>query len=500
VRKKDAIKLEDESNSKYDWSHAKFDNIFSKVLFSLNESEYSFKIKDALNINDIVSSYNRYLHGLTITRAIILSTLLKFMLFLIFAVLAPYGLLGKSAYNYYNFFYAPIFSFHYYIAFIFFSFFFIFISFWINRKLNLCSIFTVSLVTVIIYVFFIVISYSVFRSFEALFLLAAFSGGYLLIIFDTLLLFYIMLSIASGLGELNKYKSNFFLDDSHKRYYHSFLRFLGLPITTGFNKSKFFSLILNITGILLECIGFYYIIHISDLAKSIKFWIFDFYSESDSLYLLIFLFVVLIAIQIIFFISKIVKKLSRRISLKSVDELRRIDERKPVLFLRPFIDDQVELSKWKMPLNIRLIDPNIQSTTLDELIVQNYSHLGPVIALGNPEDKIPPIGAARKYVSGETWREILTSLMKESVLILIAVSKTNNLIWEIQQIFENEYQEKTILVFSPNINVDLDKKKLKNQKIITMSFPEKNSCLLTTAQKGSESEYNIAIRHALTKK
>src|ERR1700733_9080082 len=56
--------------------------------------------------------------------------------------------------------------------------------------------------------------------------------------------------------------------------------------------------------------------------------------------------------------------------------------RPPILFLRAFRDDQVSLAAARLPLLMRLIDPGSIGGSLEELIVQEYTGLGPVVAIG----------------------------------------------------------------------------------------------------------------------
>jgi hypothetical protein len=73
---------------------------------------------------------------------------------------------------------------------------------------------------------------------------------------------------------------------------------------------------------------------------------------------------------------------ARRRALLSAEAARQLDRRPPILFLRAFRDDQVSLAAARLPLLTRLIDPGSIGGSLEELIVQEYTGLGPVVAIG----------------------------------------------------------------------------------------------------------------------
>jgi hypothetical protein len=115
---------------------------------------------------------------------------------------------------------------------------------------------------------------------------------------------------------------------------------------------------------------------------------------------------------------------ARRRALLSAEAARQLDRRPPILFLRAFRDDQVSLAAARLPLLTRLIDPGSIGGSLEELIVQEYTGLGPVVAIGAPTDPPLPLGVSRMYCSGETWQETVDGLMQESARIVIAIDSS----------------------------------------------------------------------------
>ena len=69
------------------------------------------------------------------------------------------------------------------------------------------------------------------------------------------------------------------------------------------------------------------------------------------------------------------------------------------------------------------MQPNIGGT-LEELIVQECTWLGPVVAIGDPSHPLPPLGVSRMYCNGDTWQETVNGLMQESARIVIVVDSS----------------------------------------------------------------------------
>jgi hypothetical protein len=126
------------------------------------------------------------------------------------------------------------------------------------------------------------------------------------------------------------------------------------------------------------------------------------------------------------------------------------DGRSPVLFLRPFAAEGLPFvqgadSKYgrysgetqKKSTAIRSMsdadgnqrdeDPTI-SIPFDVYFGPTFrERLGPFIALGNPEDYLPPEGATRTYFEDEDWFEYFQRMARQSVCTVMPISNSDNL-------------------------------------------------------------------------
>ena len=177
--------------------------------------------------------------------------------------------------------------------------------------------------------------------------------------------------------------------------------------------------------------------------------------------------------------------LSIPLSQKSTDKLRKDDTRKPILYLRSFLDDNettltpcTKLSSslgvdppyywlrdfgledgvryttgkfiikygysfWPSRL-IRLFFGNPLDTS-EEQLTDYFKKYGLVVAIGKPGEKLTTPGASRMYVTNEEWQQTVIDLLKESQIILLQPSTTDGVWWEIDKVLKECKPENIIL-------------------------------------------------------
>ena len=108
----------------------------------------------------------------------------------------------------------------------------------------------------------------------------------------------------------------------------------------------------------------------------------------------------------------------RKCSAKSADEILASDG-SPVLYLRSFQDDDEaeQISGWYL--------------TDEEQVTLALSDLGPVIAVGEPGEVLPDLGAARFVLHEERWQEEVRHLVDRALLVVVRVATTPGLLWEV---------------------------------------------------------------------
>jgi hypothetical protein len=126
--------------------------------------------------------------------------------------------------------------------------------------------------------------------------------------------------------------------------------------------------------------------------------------------------------------------LAKRYSAIDAEMALAKDDRAPILFLRSFLDQFTGNDRW------------IYVESDEELIYPVVKHLGPVIAIGQPGEFLPPLSASRLYINADSdWHSVVKEYMARSQLVIISPSDTEGVIWEISTAFKLSRPKKVLL-------------------------------------------------------
>lgn len=154
-------------------------------------------------------------------------------------------------------------------------------------------------------------------------------------------------------------------------------------------------------------------------------------------------------------VARVFSRMARRVMVQTYDEARKSDQRLPVLFLRAFADDHRVLKQNPASTLERFFTLTGEPGTQDEIILDSASPYGPVVAIGDPDDPIPPFGAARTFVGSGDWQAVVSQLMTESHSVIISIDESPGLAWEIEEIVRQGSIRKTLFLFGPELDAQL---------------------------------------------
>jgi hypothetical protein len=106
----------------------------------------------------------------------------------------------------------------------------------------------------------------------------------------------------------------------------------------------------------------------------------------------------------------------------------------PIIVLRSFRDDSSRAGG---------------TFTFEQLAGAVLRTFGPLVAIGKPGERLPPLGAARVYRTNDTWQGTALDLMATAKLIVMIAGTTSGLQWEFDRIFERDWQRKLLIVLLP---------------------------------------------------
>lgn len=162
--------------------------------------------------------------------------------------------------------------------------------------------------------------------------------------------------------------------------------------------------------------------------------------------LLIFLFVSMVIGGPMLLVSCIFFLRAARASQPSIAEVRAQDERRPILLLRSFRDDRL-MAPRRRRYFIWVVSA---ARRFEQAIAGSFEAFGPLIAIGEPGEKLPQIGAARTYLSDREWQEAVLGWINESLIIVMIAGSTQWIQWELHRILDKERSRHLLILIPPD--------------------------------------------------
>lgn len=116
-----------------------------------------------------------------------------------------------------------------------------------------------------------------------------------------------------------------------------------------------------------------------------------------------------------------------------------------ILYLRSFADEKATK---------KIIRRFSDSRSEEEMLIDAFSDIAPVYAIGDPADKRMPYGASRIYVDDSIWKSTVEELAVNAEIVVLRLGRTNNFWWEVNMALKKVPIEKIVFVipWSKNFN------------------------------------------------
>lgn len=138
-------------------------------------------------------------------------------------------------------------------------------------------------------------------------------------------------------------------------------------------------------------------------------------------------------IGLVVFISGLMIIRGRRHLARGGEEAMATDPRPPVLYLRQFSDDGAKHALSLLGSRRRLSFSSWVKRTYEERIGGALAHLGPMVAIGRPDEPLPELGSARIYVGDDAWQAKVGELIDRSGVVILQIGETEGIRWEVAQ-------------------------------------------------------------------
>jgi len=134
----------------------------------------------------------------------------------------------------------------------------------------------------------------------------------------------------------------------------------------------------------------------------------------------------------------------RRMRVGGAERALAEDERALIVYLRPFDADSAEIAtRWSSRQRISPFGG--VEKTFEERLARTLRKIGPFVAIGDPTERLPQLGAARLYAADEEWQPKVDELTARAGVILLHAGESQGLAWEVRHAIALDAPERLIL-------------------------------------------------------
>ena len=147
---------------------------------------------------------------------------------------------------------------------------------------------------------------------------------------------------------------------------------------------------------------------------------------------------------------------SAKLLAPSASDLQAKDPRKPVLFLRSFHDENLQITTVVQRQGKHGTSTEYVDVRLEEAVGDQFAPFGPLIAIGKPGEALPLLGAARNYYTDAEWKSAITRWMDQARILLVVPGLTPGLGWELDSIQRRGHVAKLLVLMPPGSDAPAD--------------------------------------------
>ncbi|MFI9201157.1 hypothetical protein [Streptomyces sp. NPDC053048] len=143
------------------------------------------------------------------------------------------------------------------------------------------------------------------------------------------------------------------------------------------------------------------------------------------------------------------RRRGRRHHVRVVRTLEEAKREPYVLYLRPFAEDATgrlmphAFSRWQ-GVGGSLV--NGSSLTLEEGVCRIFRGFGRPLAVGEPDEALPPTGSRRLYLPLHDWQPTVTSLIADARLVLLVAGTSRGTLWELAEVIRLRRPESVLVL------------------------------------------------------
>lgn len=153
----------------------------------------------------------------------------------------------------------------------------------------------------------------------------------------------------------------------------------------------------------------------------------------------------IVLIILIVVLAVVIMRFFWRLVVSDARRLLEDQDYRPIVFLRSFSDDAATVTSK------RLFDRLVwRRRRLEEVAVSALAPLGAAIAIGQPGERLPRLGAVRAYYSDDAWQAAVLEWMRRAQLIVLVSGASHWTLWELRQVVDLGNHAKLVLMMPPD--------------------------------------------------
>ena len=121
---------------------------------------------------------------------------------------------------------------------------------------------------------------------------------------------------------------------------------------------------------------------------------------------------------------------------------------RPTVYLRSFRDEDADLVPSSLAMRLQL-----RRVRLEEAVVGMLAGLGPAVAIGQPGERSPRLGALRAYYPNEAWQDAVQKWVGTSRLIVVTAGSSPSVLWELQHLAANGLMDRVLMIVPPDLDI-----------------------------------------------
>src|SRR5215471_1698461 len=136
--------------------------------------------------------------------------------------------------------------------------------------------------------------------------------------------------------------------------------------------------------------------------------------------------------------------LGRRMRVSGAERVLAEDARPPIVYLRPFGTDRAEIAR-RLSSWVRISPREGFEKTYEQRLARTLHKIGPLVAVGDPTERLPLLGAARTYAPDESWQETVDELTGRAGVVMLHAGESEGFAWEVNHVVALNAPERVIL-------------------------------------------------------